>query len=116
MQQRDRPAAARTLCQYVLDHLAIHKALLAGGSGETVRAEMLSQAMAVMAASRQRQPDGPLDDLLLFHVVSTILNLLSWWLRNLDKVDAATMAEVIERLILTPVGQLRLEPPKGFAN
>src|ERR1700709_2766186 len=44
MQQRDRAAAARSLCQYVLDHLAIHKALLAGGSGETVRAEMLRQA------------------------------------------------------------------------
>src|SRR5213078_1050830 len=45
LQQHDRPAAARTLCQYVLDHLAIHKALIAGGAGETVRAEMLRQAM-----------------------------------------------------------------------
>jgi AcrR family transcriptional regulator len=114
MQQRDRAAAARSLCQYVLDHLAIHKALLAGGSGESVRAEMLSQAMTVMVASRQRKPDGPLDDLLLFHVVATILNLLSWWLRNMDKVDAATMAEIVERTVLTPVGELRRQPPAGL--
>jgi AcrR family transcriptional regulator len=114
MQQQDRPAAARSLCQYVLDHLAIHKALLAGGSGETVRAEMLSQAMKVMAASRTRKPDGPLDDLLLFHVVSTILNLLAWWLRNLDAVDAATMSEIVERTVLTPVGELRRRPPAGL--
>lgn len=116
MLQADRPAAARSLCRYVLDHLAIHKALLAGGSGETVRAEMLSQAMSVMAASRQRKPDGPLDDLLLFHVVSTILNLLSWWLRHLDEVDAAAMAEIIERTVLTPVGELRRRPPAGLAK
>jgi len=114
MMQQDRAAAARSLCQYVLDHLAIHKALLAGGSGETVRAEMLHQAMTVMAAQRQRPPDGPMDDLLLFHVVSTILNLLAWWLRNLDTVDAATMAEVVERTVLTPVGELRRRPPAGL--
>jgi AcrR family transcriptional regulator len=114
MMQQDRAAAARSLCQYVLDHLAIHKALLAGGSGETVRAEMLHQAMTVMAAQRQRPPDGPMDDLLLFHVVSTILNLLAWWLRNLDTVDAATMAEVVERTVLTPVGELRRSPPAGL--
>jgi AcrR family transcriptional regulator len=114
--QRDRSAAAHSLCQYVLDHLAIHKALLAGGSGQTVRAEMLHQAMTVMAASRQRPPDGPMDDLLLFHVVSTILNLLAWWLRNLDAVDADTMAEIVERTVLTPVGELRRTPPAGLRN
>ena len=112
--QRDRPAAARSLCQYVLDHLAIHKALIAGGSGETVRAEMLRQAMAVVAAARVRGPDGPLDDLILFHVVSSILNLLAWWLRNLEAVDADTMAEIIERTVLTPMEELRREPPDGL--
>ena len=114
LQQHDRPAAAQTLCRYVLDHLAIHKALIAGGSGETVRAEMLRQAMAVVGQSRRRAPDGPLDDLILFHVVSSILNLLAWWLRNLNAVDAGTMAQIIERTVLTPVGALRREPPAGL--
>jgi AcrR family transcriptional regulator len=112
--QRDRAAAARTLCRYVLDHLAIHKALIAGGAGETVRAEMLRQAMTVVAAARARKPDGPLDDLILFHVVSSILNLLAWWLRHLDAVDADTMAEIVERTVLTPVSQLRRQPPGGL--
>ena len=111
--QHDRPAAARSLCQFVLDHLAIHKALIAGGSGQTVRAEMLRQAMSVVAMARARAPDGPLDDLILFHVVSSILNLQAWWLRNLDAIDADAMAEIIERTVLTPVGELRREPPDG---
>jgi AcrR family transcriptional regulator len=114
LQERDRTAAARTMCEFVLEHLPIYKALLAGGSGETVRAEMLRQTMITMAATRKRQPDGPFDDLLLFHLVSAILNLLSWWLRNLDTVDAATMAQVIERAVLTPVSALRQQPPAAL--
>ncbi|HEX4096105.1 MAG TPA: TetR/AcrR family transcriptional regulator [Caulobacteraceae bacterium] len=114
LQEKDRTAAARSMCDFVLEHLAIYKALLAGGSGETVRAEMLRQTMITMAATRQRKPDGPLDDLMLFHLVSAILNLLSWWLRNLNEVSAATMAEVIERTVLTPVSLLRKQPPAGL--
>jgi len=114
--QRDRAAAARSLCRYVLDHLAIHKALIAGGAGDTVRAEMLRQAMAVVAGARIRAPDGPLDDLILFHLVSSILNMLAWWLRNLEAVDAETMAEIVERTVLTPVGALRRQPPRGLPS
>jgi AcrR family transcriptional regulator len=116
LQERDRAAAARTMCDFVLEHLAIYKALLAGGSGETVRAEMLRQTMATMAATRKRPPDGPFDDLILFHLVSAILNLLAWWLQNLDRIDAAAMAEVIERAVLTPITALRLQPPAGLSR
>jgi AcrR family transcriptional regulator len=114
LQEKDRAAAARSMCDFVLEHLAIYKALLAGGSGETVRAEMLRQTMITMAATRKRKPDGPLDDLMLFHLVSAILNLLSWWLRNLNAVSAESMAEVIERTVLTPVSLLRRQPPAGL--
>jgi AcrR family transcriptional regulator len=109
--ERDRAAAARTMCDFVMEHLAIYQALMAGGSGETVRAEMLRQTMKTMAATRKRKPDGPFDDLMLFHLVSAILNLLTWWLRHLDEIDAETMAEIIERTVLTPVVALRLQPP-----
>jgi AcrR family transcriptional regulator len=111
LQERDRAAAARTMCDFVMEHLAIYQALLAGGSGETVRAEMLRQTMATMAATRKRRSEGAFDDLLLFHLVSAILNLLTWWLRHLDEIDAATMAEIIERTVLTPVTALRMQPP-----
>jgi hypothetical protein len=71
--------------------------------------------MATMAATRKQKPDGPLDDLMLFHLVSATLNLLTWWLRNLDAVDAITMAEIIERAVLTPVGSLSRQPPSVAA-
>ena len=48
---------------------------------------------------------------MLFHLVSATLNLLAWWLRNLDTVDADTMAEIIERTVLTPISGLRESPP-----
>lgn len=113
--QRDRLAAARQLCAFVEARLAIHQALIAGGAGETVRAEMLRQTMRTVAAARSTPAEGPLDDLVLFHVVSATLNLLAWWLRNRERVDAETMAEVIARTVLTPTFALRSQPPEGLA-
>lgn len=116
LRQRDRLGAARSLCAYVMDHLPIQTALIAGGAGETVRAEMLRQTLETVGAARTEAKDGPLDDLILFHLVSAILNLLAWWLRNFEQVDANTMAEIIERTVLTPVGQLRSRPPAGLGD
>jgi AcrR family transcriptional regulator len=116
LEQRDRTGAAKFLCAFVESRLAIYKALIAGGSGETVRAEMLRQTMATMSQTRTRQPEGPKDDLVLFQTVSGILNLLAWWLRNLAAVDADTMAELIERLVLTPVSTVRRQPPAGLGG
>ena len=111
LRERDRLGAARTLCAYVQEHLAIHKALIAGGSGETVRAGMLRQTLETVGRARANATRDPLDDLLLFHLVSSILNLLAWWLRHWGQVDAETMAQIIERTVLTPVGALKRQPP-----
>lgn len=111
---KDRRGAARSLCAFVEDNLPIHQALIAGGSGETVRTGMLRQTLETMARARPAGDRGPLDELLLFHLVSAILNLLAWWLRNFEAVDADTVAEMIERAVLTPVHALRVEPPKGL--
>ena len=113
LQERDRAAAARTMCDFVMEHLAIYQALLAGGSGETVRAEMLRQTLATMDATRRRKSEGAFDDILLFHLVSSILNILTWWLRHMDEIDAATVAAIIERAVLTPVSGLWTAPRNG---
>ena len=109
---KDRLGAARSLCAYVDERRPIYKALIAGGSGDMVRAEMLRQCLAAVARARPARPEGappegPLDDLLVFHLVSAILNLLAWWLGHEGAVDVETMAEIIERTVLTPVSGLR---------
>jgi AcrR family transcriptional regulator len=116
LREKDRLGAARALCAFVEEHLAIYKALIAGGAGETVRAGMLRQAVETVSRARIGAAPRPLDDLVLFHVISATLNLLAWWLRNLDRVDAETMAEIIERTVLTPVSSLRRQPPGGLAE
>ena len=114
LEQRDRRGAARSLVDFVLEHVALYRSLIAGGSGETVRAEMLRVCLHTVADARPARQRGPLDELVLLHLVSSILNLLTWWLRNLEAADAGTMAELIERLVLTPMGGLRADPPKGL--
>src|ERR1043165_5739720 len=87
LMEKDRRGAARSLCAFVEGQLPIHQALIAGGAGETVRAGMLRQTLETVGRSRTTAARGPLDDLLLFHLTSSILNLLAWWLRNRDTVD-----------------------------
>lgn len=116
LREKDRRGAARSLCAFVENNLPIHQALIAGGAGETVRAGMLRQTLETLGRARSSAPGGPLDDLLLFHLTSAILNLLAWWLRNFERVDADTMAEIIERTVLTPVGALRRQPPEGLGE
>src|SRR5205814_8459582 len=82
LRNRDRLGAARSLCAFVEDHLPIHKALLAGGAGEPVRAGMVRAILDAVGRARQHHEEGPLDDLIVFHMASAILNLLGWWLRN----------------------------------
>lgn len=107
LRQRDRRAAARSLVDYVRERAPVHRALLAGEGGETVRAGLLRRYLDAVSHARGRPLEGPLDELKLFHLVSSILNLLAWWLRNMDAVDPETMAEMIDRLVLTPLGELR---------
>ena len=114
LEQKDRRGAARSLCAFVQEHVALYRSLIAGGSGDTVRAEMLRVCLHTVAEARPARERGPLDDLVLFHLVSSILNLLAWWLRNLEAADLETMAEIVERLALSPVGGLRADPPKGL--
>lgn len=112
LRQRDRRAAARSLCAYVQDRLPVHRALIAGDGGETVRAGLMRQYLAAVTRARPKgPPQSPLQDLALFHLVSAILNLLGWWIRRMDEVDAETMAEIIDRLVLTPTGALAADPP-----
>ena len=94
---------------------ALHKALIAGGAGETVRAGILRHTAEVISRTRISADPGLLDDLLLVHLISASLNLLAWWLKNLDQVDAESMAEIIERHVLTPVSSLRRMPPGARA-
>jgi len=112
LRKRDRLGAARSLCAYVDERRPIYKALIAGGSGDMVRAEMLRQCLAAVAKARPAKsegaaPEGPLDDLLVFHIVSAILNLLAWWLGHEGEIDAETMADIIDRTVLAPVAAMR---------
>jgi AcrR family transcriptional regulator len=116
LREKDRLGAARALCAFVEGRLAIYKALIAGGAGETVRAGMLRQAVETVGRAREGADPRPLDDLILFHLISATLNLLAWWLSNLDRVDAETIAQVIERTVLTPVSSLRRLPPRGLGD
>ena len=102
LERRDTAATARALCAFVRERDAVCRAVLAGGAQDLVRGEAVRRALARVAALR---PDGPVGveaELAMFHSVSAVLTLLSWWLRTHAEVSAEAMAQAIDRLVLAP--------------
>ena len=104
-------AAAQALCAFVVEHLSIHQALLAGGAGDAIRSWLLPQIMAKVKAGVVVQRHDPISDVVLFHSVSATLNLMAWWLRQPTMLAPDDAAAIIDRLVLVPAIQLRKSPP-----
>ncbi len=103
LERRDTAATARTLCAFVRERQAVCRAVLAGGAQDLVRGEAVRRALARVAALRPEGPVSVEDELAMFHSVSAVLTLLSWWLRTHAEVSAEAMAQAIDRLVLSPV-------------
>lgn len=91
-------AACLALCTYVDQHRAVWTALLSGAPAY-VREEMLRlgrEAVAVRAQSWLPR------DLGVVLGVAVIVELLGWWLQQADPVPAAEVAEILDRVVISP--------------
>lgn len=102
----DTHAASVAICTYVDEHRKIWSTLLTGGAAGAMRAEFLRLSMEI-AAKRGRPDVWPPADIVSILVVSSTIELLSWWLRQRKPLSIEQVAEIHERKIVTPlVGKL----------
>lgn len=97
----DSPTACLALCTYVDQHRALWTALLTGGAAGVVREELLRcgrKASSARPASGGWLPG----DLGIVLAVSVTAELLSWWLRQTDPPPAAKIAEILDRIAISP--------------
>lgn len=95
----DSAAACLALCAYVDQHRSVWTALLSGAPGY-VREEMLRLGReAVAVRSRSWLPQ----DLGVVLGVAVIVELLGWWLQQPDPPPAAQIAEILDRVVISPV-------------
>ena len=97
----DTRTAARTLCAHVEARHTLWSALLTGGAAGLMRAEFIRQAAEIPPA--QANPNSWLPaDLRVIYGVSATVEILAWWLSRRDAYSSEQIAEILDRLVITP--------------
>jgi len=97
----DFGTAGVALFTYVDQHRKLWSTLLTGGAEGAMRNEFLRLSREI-ADARSQSDNWPPADLSTILVVSSTIELLSWWLRQKKPLSIAEVAEIHERVIITP--------------
>ena len=97
----DTRAGSIALCTYVDEHRKLWSTLLTGGAAGVMRDEFMRLSRQI-AATRAQPGTWPPPDIAMILVVSSTIELLSWWLRDRKPLTIEQVAEIHERVIITP--------------
>ena len=97
----DSRSTALALCRWVETRRPICAALLVGGAGNAVRAEILARAIRQVDLSETARTSWLPEGLGPVHMVTSILTIISWWLEQ-GSHSAEEMSVILDRLVLTP--------------
>jgi AcrR family transcriptional regulator len=89
-------------CKYVDENRALWAALLTGGAAGIMRETLISRTHNI--ASSYRRPVSWLpEDLGSLIAVSTIVQILVWWLRQKKPMTVEEMARILNRVVIYPI-------------
>jgi AcrR family transcriptional regulator len=112
-ESEDVHAAGIALFNYVNEQRKLWAALLTGGAAAAMRDEFLRLSRQI-AATRIHVNDWPPADISTILVVSSTVELLSWWLQQKKPLSIEEVASIYERIIIQP--HVRAERiPRGRA-
>jgi len=97
----DPRTASIALCTYVHAHRPLWATLLTGGAAAVLRDEFLKLAAEVSATRANPNNWFPPELAVTFNVTCTI-ELLAWWLRQKRPLSIQRVAEIHDRMIITP--------------
>ncbi len=98
----DSLASTRALCAYVWEHRRLWRALLTGGAAAILKEEFLRKALQLAEERPNPEPWLP-DELAVTFAVTGVVEILAWWLKQSDPPSVQQMAEVVNRLTVTPI-------------
>lgn len=95
-------AAAATLFRHIDEHRGLWSALLTGGASSRMREEFIRQAGA--NATGQSNGDSWLpEDLKVIFGVGAAVEIIAWWLDRGPDSTIEQAAEILDRLVITPM-------------
>ena len=98
----DTRGSCLALCEYVSEHRALWTALLTGGAAGAMREEFIRQSMLTGPVDMPPTSSVPVE-LGAVYGVSATVEILSWWLRRPNEMDVHQIADVIDRLVVSPI-------------
>lgn len=97
----DSLASAQALCAYLWKHRSLWTVLLTGGAATQLKEEFARQIQEVTAYQTNTHAWLPGDLSIVFAVTAT-LEILTWWLKQEDPPPAKQIAEILDRLVVSP--------------
>lgn len=94
-------AGGQALFAYVDKHRKLWTTLLTGGAEGAMRDEFLRLSRQI-AATLAHDEHWPPADIVVVLVASSTIELLNWWLRQKKPLTIEQMAEIFERVVLSP--------------
>jgi AcrR family transcriptional regulator len=102
MDAHDVRAGSAALFTFVKAHRPMWTTLLTGGAAATIREEFIRQAREV--AKARMPPGGPLRaEAGVLLIVSSTIELLTWWLRQAGPLSIEQISEIHDELVLSPI-------------
>ncbi len=99
----DTRVTCTALCSYVMANRTLWSALLTGGAASAMREEFIRVSRQVAEDRRDTVNWLPVD-LGVIHSSSAIIEILAWWLRQPVPMPVDRLAEIIDRLVISPLG------------
>jgi AcrR family transcriptional regulator len=97
----DTRGACLALCSYFNEHRALWTTLLTGGAAGAIREELMRISREIAAA--RPPPDSWLPaEVGVIITVSSTVELLAWWLRQEDTFSVEQIAEILDRVVISP--------------
>jgi AcrR family transcriptional regulator len=91
------------LCSYVMANRTLWSALLTGGAAGAMREEFIRVSRRV-ADDNFNHADWLPVDLGVIHSSSAIIGILAWWLQQPEPMPVDRVAEILDRLVISPLG------------
>ena len=93
--------SARAICEYVDEHRSLWTALLTTSASAVMRDEFIKLTRELVGERERINPELPADMIASF-VVSSMFEILGWWLRQPRGYAIDLAAQYLEILVLTP--------------
>jgi AcrR family transcriptional regulator len=98
----DSLASLQALCAYVWENRRLWTGLLTGGAAAILKEEYLRQALKLIEEAATPKSWLP-GDLAVTFSVNSLLEVLTWWLKQAEPPPVKQMAEILNRLTIIPV-------------